>query len=160
MCDHGRMTETLSPQGAALAGLMFEALRLGGALAQAGDALMAPIGLTAARWQVLATVAHLAEPQTVAGLARALSLTRQSVQRVVGEMAAAGLLTLADNPSHRRARLVVLTPAGAELAARAEARREPWTEALARGCAAEDLTTAEAVLRALRERLARAADPG
>lgn len=149
------MMESPTPEGAALARLMFEALRLGGALALAGDALMAPLGLTAARWQLLATVAHLAEPQTVASLARALSLTRQSVQRLVNELAGEGLLELIDNPAHRRARLVRLLPAGEAVLARAEARRLPWTEALAAGLGGADFATAETLMRALRRQLDR-----
>lgn len=150
------MTEIPSRQGAALAGLMFEALRLGGALAQAGDALMAPLGLTAARWQLLATIDYLAEPQTVSGLARALSLTRQSVQRLVNEMARDGLLELADNPAHRRARLVRLCDAGRAILTQAEASRLPWTETLAAALPAADFANAEAVMRRLRRELDRA----
>jgi DNA-binding MarR family transcriptional regulator len=52
-------------------------------------------------------------PRTVASAARRLGLARQSVQRVVDDLVAAGQLVLRDNPDHARAPLVALTGAGA-----------------------------------------------
>jgi len=51
-------------------------------------------------------------PMTVPQMGRAQSLSRQFVQRMVNEAAAAGLVDLVDNPAHRRSRLVRLTAAG------------------------------------------------
>ena len=53
--------------------------RLNGQLLGLAEELTRPVGLTAARWQVLGAV--LRTPLTVAGIARAMGLTRQSVQR-------------------------------------------------------------------------------
>ncbi len=50
-----------------------------GLLTAAGDVLARPAGQTSARWQVLAAVEDA--PATVADVARALGLARQSVQR-------------------------------------------------------------------------------
>src|SRR6185295_2910219 len=52
-------------------------------------------------------------PQTVPQLARARPVARQRIQRLVDELAAAGLVELVDNPHHRRSRLVRLTARGA-----------------------------------------------
>lgn len=46
-------------------------------------------------------------PETTARLARNTGLTLQSVQRVVNEMVADGMLTLKVNPYHKRAKLVL-----------------------------------------------------
>jgi DNA-binding MarR family transcriptional regulator len=137
----------------ALGRMFFEALRFGSALTAAGEALVAPVGLSPARWQVLATSAYLTGPCTVADLARRLALTRQSVQRVVNDLAAAGLVVLADNPDHARARLVAPTAQGRAVLARAEALRRPWTAALAEGLTTEEIGAAATLLRRLRQRL-------
>ena len=101
---------TRTPAGDAFSGLAFRVLRLAGLLEAAGDALARPAGQSAARWQVLAAVEE--QPASVAGIARALGLARQSVQRVADALEAGGLVAYEDNPRHRRARLVRLTTEG------------------------------------------------
>jgi DNA-binding MarR family transcriptional regulator len=147
------MTEPNAAETEALGALIFEILRTGNALVVAGDALMAPLGLTSARWQVLGTLAHTG-PQTVSDLARRLSLSRQSVQRVVDQMAGAGLLVARPNPAHRRAPLIALTAAGAALQAQAEARRLGWTADLAARLDTADAADAARLMRRLRQALA------
>jgi DNA-binding MarR family transcriptional regulator len=55
---------------------------------------------------------HRNGPMTVPQMGRAQSLSRQFVQRMVNDAAAAGLVELVDNPAHRRSRLVRLTGPG------------------------------------------------
>ena len=74
--------------------LMLETFRFNGRLLQAGDALVADIGLTSARWQVLGAIALSPVPLPVAHIARNMGLSRQGVQRLVGEMTKDGLLRL------------------------------------------------------------------
>lgn len=137
----------------AMGRLIFEALRTAAALEAAGAALVAPLGLTPARWQVLATLVWLDRPETVAGLARRLSLARQSVQRVVNDMVEAGQVEMTENPADRRAKLAVPTETGRALAAKAETLRQPWTAGLAEGLDAATSAEAAARLAALRRRL-------
>src|ERR1700690_4494022 len=92
--------------------LIIETFRLNGRLLAAGDALVAPLGLTTARWQVLGAIALSPTPLPVAHLARNMGLTRQAVQRLVNEMTDDGLVRLAPNPHHQRAKLVLLTARG------------------------------------------------
>jgi DNA-binding MarR family transcriptional regulator len=84
--------------------------RLNGQFLALADELARPAGLTAARWQVLGAV--LREPLTVAGIARSMGITRQSVQRLADILADEGLLEYVPNPSHRRAKLVRVTDEG------------------------------------------------
>jgi DNA-binding MarR family transcriptional regulator len=133
--------------------LILELFRLNGRLLAAGDRLVADLGLTSARWQVLGAVALAVAPMPVAWIARDMGLTRQAVQRVVNELISDGTLALALNPHHRRAKLVVLTDKGAMLYQAVETRRVPWTRALADGLAPRSLASALTTLRALRERL-------
>src|SRR6201994_3076837 len=86
----------------AFSDLVVRVFRLNGALTAAGDALAQPDGQTSARWRVLAAVEH--EPMTVAQIARAWSLARQSVQRVADLLERDGLVTYEPNPAPRRAR--------------------------------------------------------
>ena len=146
------MTETPSETGVLAGRTILEVLRLAGRLTLAGNDLVGGLGLTAARWQVLASAAE--ELRTVAGVARSVGLARQSVQRVVNDLAAEGLVTLADNPADRRTRLVVVTAEGAQ----GHRLRVPWTEALAEGFTPEELAATEQVLSRLRARLDRGTD--
>lgn len=133
--------------------LIFEILRLANRLGDAGGALIADLGLTPARWQVLGTLRFLGRPETVAGLARRLGLARQSVQRVADDLRRAGLVERIANPADRRAPLLRMTDAGRAAAEEAEARRQPWTADLAAALEGRDITEAEAVLATLRKAL-------
>ena len=135
--------------------LILETFRLNGALLEAGDALVAPLGLTSARWQVLGAIAAAPAPLPVAHIARNMGLSRQAVQRLVNEMARDRLVRLADNPHHQRARLVLMTERGRTAFDDAMARQRPWARKLARGLSAAQLTEACRVLRAVRDRLER-----
>ena len=143
----------LSRNGELAGRTIFEVLRLQGRLLASGDALMERLGLTSARWQILGTIAFLGKPQTVANLARLMGLSRQSVQRVANELALEGQLKFVDNPAHKRAKLMALTPAGHYKAKAAEELRVPWTEALAGHCKGADFGAAAEALAALRKAL-------
>ena len=84
--------------------------RLNGQFLALAEELARPAGLTAARWQVLGAV--LTTPLPVAGIARAMGITRQSVQRLADILVAEGLAEYLPNPSHRRAKLLQPTEAG------------------------------------------------
>ncbi|WP_308342404.1 MarR family winged helix-turn-helix transcriptional regulator [Streptomyces sp. MW-W600-10] len=90
--------------------------RLNGQFLSVADELARPGGLTAAWWQVLGAV--LPEPLPVAGIARAMGITRQSVQRIADLLVERGLAEYAENPAHRRAKLLRVTGAGREAVSR------------------------------------------
>lgn len=134
--------------------LVLEVFRLNGALIAAGDALVAPLDLTSARWQVLGAITDSGGGLPTAGIARNMGLTRQSVQRVVDDLFAQGLVQFAPNPHHKRAKLVRLTPEGMVAFAAASARWAPLAEALASAVGAPALEAAADVLHHLRAALA------
>jgi DNA-binding MarR family transcriptional regulator len=142
-----------SAEGEALSRLVVQIFRLDGALTAAGDALARPAGQTSARWRVLAALEH--EPLTVAQIARAWSLARQSVQRVADTLEHDGLLAYEDNPSHRRAKLARLTPAGRAALARIQAAQQAWADDLGKRIGTTDLDTANDVLGRLLAEIAR-----
>ena len=65
-----------------LTDLIVETFRLNGRLLAAGDGLVADLGLTSARWQVLGAIAASPVPLPVASIARNMGLSRQGVQRL------------------------------------------------------------------------------
>ena len=142
-----------SPAGAAATALILESFRFHGALILAGDALTAELGLTSARWQVIGAIALASAPLPVAQIARNMGRARQSVQRVVNELVAAGLLAFAANPNHRRAKLVRLTDAGQTAYRATVARQVPWANDLAADLTPDAIAAALRVLQALRHRL-------
>ena len=150
------VTRRHTPSGEALTDLVLAVFRLNGRLLAAGDRLVADLGLTSARWQVLGAIALSPAPQPVAWLARDMGLNRQGVQRLVNEMRDDGLVELRPNPHHRRAHLVVLTRRGQDAFAAATALQVPWANALAKGMSPEDLAAASRTVKVLSERLEKA----
>jgi DNA-binding MarR family transcriptional regulator len=142
-----------TPSGEAVTDLILEVFRLNGRLLAAGDRLVAPLGLTSARWQVLGAVAMAPHPGPVPHLARAMGLSRQNVRRIADDLAAAGLLRFAPNPHHRRAKLVLLTERGREVFAAARRLQAPWADGLGDGLDPGEVRAALDTLRALRARL-------
>ncbi|WP_405831257.1 MULTISPECIES: MarR family winged helix-turn-helix transcriptional regulator [unclassified Streptomyces] len=126
--------------------------RLNGQFLSVSEELARPAGLTAAWWQVLGAV--LREPQSVAGIARTMGITRQSVQRIADLLVAKGLAEYAPNPAHRRAKLLRPTQEGHA----AVARIGPGHASLATRLAAELGDTAFAETVHVLERLTRALD--
>lgn len=146
-----RIRHTLS--GRAATTLIVDVFRLNARLLAAGDVLVARLGLTSARWQVLGAIAHSPTPQTVAQLARHMGVYRQGVQRIVNELVDEGFAEFRDNPHHRRAKLAVLTKKGRKAFVAVDRIQKPWANALARGIDAAALISASQVVGILRKRL-------
>jgi DNA-binding MarR family transcriptional regulator len=146
------MTSKLPPDDP-LTRLVLAVFRLNGAFIAAGDRLVRELDLTSARWQVLGAAADAATPQTAAGIARSMGLTRQSVHAIVRELVADGLLELAPNPHHQRAHLVVATERGARAHEAAMAREAVWAAELSRGLDPRRVADAAALLADILDRL-------
>lgn len=151
MSDARRIRRT--PSGEAFTELVLEVFRFNGSLIAAGNALCEGTGLTAARWQVLGAIAEAGEPVTVSDAARAMGLTRQTVQRLVDELENLGVVQRTDHPQHGRARLIEFTKKGAELYEQLRERQAPWANATAGRLPAKDIAAATELLRELRKRL-------
>lgn len=128
---------------------MADVYELAGASRDTSERIARELGQTAARWHVMSVVSEAA--LTVPAIARRLGLARQSVQRVVNDLAGAGLTTLEENPDHRRSPLVSLTDAGRqvleELFRRSDATRAAQIDRA--GVSITDLDEARQVIRSL-----------
>lgn len=88
-------------------------------------------------------------PMTVPQMGRTQSLSRQFVQRMVNDAAAAGLVELVDNPAHRRSRLVGLTDRGRARIAAVVERESARLRAVGGQLTGRDVDTCLRVLRHL-----------
>ncbi|MEU9266284.1 MarR family transcriptional regulator [Streptomyces sp. NPDC048251] len=121
--------------------------RLNGQFLAVAEELAGPAGLTAARWQVLGAV--LGDPLPVSGIARAMGITRQSVQRVADLLVEHGLAEYRPNPAHRRAKLLAPTEAGRAAVARIDPGHEALADRLAEAFGQAELAEAVHVLERL-----------
>lgn len=113
-------------------------------LTAAGELLAKRAGQTLARWLVLESVQS--EPATVAEIARRMGQARQGVQRHADLLAHEGLASYIENPRHRRANLLSITPDGlAALEVIQQAQRE-WANRLGSEIGEDELDRASAVL--------------
>ncbi|GAB7103326.1 hypothetical protein JCM4814A_16400 [Streptomyces phaeofaciens JCM 4814] len=135
-----------------LSGSALGVFRLNGQFLAVAEELARPSGLTAARWQVLGAV--LREPLPVSGIARAMGITRQSVQRIADLLVERGLAEYRANPAHRRAKLLAPTGQGRAAIARIDPGHAAYADRLAAAYGEADLAAAVAAL----ERLSRVLD--
>jgi DNA-binding MarR family transcriptional regulator len=147
-----------TPAAAALTGLILDLFRLNSRMLASGDRLVAGLGLTSARWQILGTIVAAGRPQPVAWLARDLGANRQNVQRIVNDLVAEGLAVFEANPHHRRAQLVVLTDKGRGTYEAAMRLQVPWVNGLVEGLSVREIQAAHRVIAALRRKLEGADD--
>jgi DNA-binding MarR family transcriptional regulator len=148
-----------TPAGDAVTNLILDLFRLNNRLLTAGDRLVAHLGLTSARWQILGAIVHAERPQPVAWLARDLGANRQNVQRIINDLHEEGLVAFAPNPHHRRAQLVVLTDNGRQAYDTAIRLQIPWVDALSDGLLVKDIEVAHRTIAALRKKLERNDEP-
>jgi DNA-binding MarR family transcriptional regulator len=142
-----------TPAGDAVTRVILDLFRLNNQFLTAGDRLVARLGLTSARWQILGAIVAAERPQPVAWLARDLGANRQNVQRIINDLHEAGLVAFEVNPHHRRAQLVVLTDKGKQMFDAAERLQVPWVDSLSEGLVVKDIDTAHRVITALRQKL-------
>jgi DNA-binding MarR family transcriptional regulator len=142
-----------TPAGEALTNVMLDLFRLSSLLLTAGDRLVARLGLTSARWQILGAIVYAQRPQPVAWLARDLGANRQNVQRIVNDLRKEGLVSFEVNPHHRRAHLVVLTDKGRRSFDAAMELQAPWINSLSDRLSVKDIETVHRVVTTLRKKL-------
>jgi len=132
--------------------LIGEMLRAGLQLASARNAVLTGFGLTGAKLRLLKMMRRLPVPLTVSELARAMNVTRQTVQATASALEAADLVRLTLNMRNRKAPLVVLTTLGQIRLEECLRVEERWIADLTRGFDERVVAQTEWVLRTVRER--------
>jgi DNA-binding MarR family transcriptional regulator len=117
-----------TPAGDAFTALLGQVIGLTRRFTTAGEALAKPAGQTLARWLVLETIQD--RPATVAQIARTLHLARQGVQRLADLLVRDGLAAYENNPAHRRAKLLRITPQGRTALRTIQTAQAAWADAL------------------------------
>ena len=147
-----RSTER-TPAADAVTNLVLDLFRVNNLLLAEGDRLVAGLGLTSARWEILGAITYEERPQPVAWLARDLGANRQNVQRIVNDLQKMGFVAFEPNPHHRRAKLVALTAKGKQAFDAAMRLQAPRINKLSEGLSVKDVETTHRVMLALRKRL-------
>jgi|TARA_B110000263_G_C15152538_1_gene438576 DNA-binding MarR family transcriptional regulator len=129
--------------------LALSVFRLNGFLVAEGDAMTHNLGLTSARWKVIAVIALSNAGMTVPGIARVLGQSRQAVQRITDVMVEDGLLEYMPNPRHKRSGLVILSARGRDAYVQLREIQDPWAIEKTADIPIEDLATALDVVRKL-----------
>jgi DNA-binding MarR family transcriptional regulator len=140
----GAQPPSRTPAGDAFTALLGQVIGLTRRFTTAGEALAKPAGQTLARWLVLETIQD--KPATVAQIARTLHLARQGVQRLADVLVRDGLAVYQDNPAHRRAKLVRLTPEGRTALRTIHTAQAAWADALGAKIGGEELRQAGILL--------------
>ncbi|MFG1946021.1 MarR family winged helix-turn-helix transcriptional regulator [Nonomuraea sp. NPDC048826] len=130
--------------------------RLHGRFLEMSELLARPAGLTAAWWQVLGAV--LREPLPAAGIARAMGMTRQGVQRVADLLVEKGLAEYRPNPAHKRAKLLTPTEEGRAAIAKINPGHRELSEQLTAELGVDGLRACLESLRQLNDTMERITD--
>jgi DNA-binding MarR family transcriptional regulator len=133
--------------------LVLELFRFNGVLVFVGDRMTKALGLSTARWQTLGAMAMEEKLLTVAEIARAMGLQRQSVQRTVNDLIRTGMVTTRENPNHQRARLISFTAKGRAAFESTVALQIEWSNETAAALPAAQLSAVLKSLRTLRANL-------
>jgi DNA-binding MarR family transcriptional regulator len=130
-----------TPAGDAFTSFLGQVIGLTRRFTTAGEALAKPAGQTLARWLVLET-----HPATVAQIARSLLLARQGVQRLADVLVRDGLAAYENNPAHRRAKLLRITPPGLTALRTIQTAQATWADAVGAKVGEEELRQASILL--------------
>jgi DNA-binding MarR family transcriptional regulator len=133
-----------TPAGDALTDLIGQVVQLIRRFSVAGEALAKPAGQTLARWLLLESID--AAPATVAQIARTMHVARQSVQRLADVLVRDGFAVYRDNPAHRRAKLLAITPRGRSALRTIQAAQAAWSDRMGAELGQAELRRASAVL--------------
>ena len=142
-----------TPAGDAFTAFLGQVIGLTRRFTTAGEALAKPAGQTLARWLVLETIQD--KPATVAQIGRGLHLARQGVQRLADVLVRDGLAAYEDNPAHRRAKLLRITPHGRRALRTIQTAQAAWADALGAKIGEEELRQASILLDRVLQALGR-----
>jgi len=125
----------------------------------AADALTADFELSHASAWPLLMISRLGDRVRPSQVADAVGIEPPSLVRIIDQLVAAGLVLRQDDASDRRARILALTPEGAQMAARLEKALIPFRRELFKDMPQADVEAAVRVLIKLDQVLAERSAP-
>jgi DNA-binding MarR family transcriptional regulator len=129
--------------------VVLEIFKVEGMLNNEGDRLSKEFGLTSSRWKILGAVSMSESLLTVPQIARTMGQSRQAVQRLVDVMSKDDLLKQVENPNHKRAKYIELTPKAEKLYNKLDKKQVLWAEQCSSGITKSELETTLNVLNKL-----------
>lgn len=148
------MTDRTLPEYDPLTEIMLCVFRLNGRLLEKGDEMVAPLGLSSARWQVLGAIALAERPLTIPQIAELMGITRQGALKQLKRLEDDGFVARSTNPRHERSSLYGLTTKGEKAYRQAEKLQAAWVDDLSAVLSLDDLKRTRKTLDAIFERLA------
>lgn len=139
-------------EGRMFTDIVLDIFKLSGLLVVEGDRLTKELGLTSARWKVLGALSSFDKPMTVAQIAHTMGQSRQGVQRITDSMAKEGIVNYQNNPHHKRAKLIFLTPKGKKIYKMLDQIQVPWANQIAADMSLEHLEKTLYTLRNMIQR--------
>jgi len=140
-------------QSEVLTEIIVEIFRLNARLLEKGNQMVAPLGMTSARWQVLGALALSGKAMSCPQIAAAMGISRQGAQKQLNLALEDKLLAVLENPRKLRSPLYELTTAGQEAYSNAMGLQAAWSKALSRGITLSDWQITLSVVRELDARL-------
>ena len=147
------MSTAKQTQGDVLTDIMLEIFRINTHLLDKGNQMVAPLGMTSARWQILGAIALSGKAATCPQIAASMGVTRQGAQKQLNLAYEDKLVKIQDNPRNLRSPLYELTSAGQAAYDAAMKLQTQWSKTLVRGITQSDWQTTLNVLRELDARL-------
>ncbi|MGR5559785.1 MarR family winged helix-turn-helix transcriptional regulator [Vibrio fortis] len=120
--------------------VVLEIFKVSGLLNTEGDRMSEEFGLSSARWKILGAIEKSEAPLTVPEIGRAMGQSRQASQRIVDVMVKDGMVIFIDNPSHKRAKHVILTEEGKRIYDLLDNKQAFWATKAANELSREELT--------------------
>jgi len=142
----------LAPKEAALVGVIDEVTRGHFALGRLAEKIHHEGVSSSGRRALLRNLIELG-PRTVPELARMRPVSRQFIQTLVDALVADGLVVLADNPAHKRSKLVRISAKGRRVYRDMRKRETPVAAWLGAGFSRAELEAGYDFLRRFRDRV-------
>ncbi len=119
--------------------IVLATFRVSGLFNAEGDQMTEEFGLSSARWKIMGAIEKSEEKLTVPEIGRVMGQSRQASQRLVDVMANDGLVEYIENPSHKRAKHVLLTGEGKRIYTLLDEKQAVWAAAAASELSREEL---------------------
>lgn len=132
--------------------LVLSTRRLFQQLRTVSDELLEDTGINASQRAVLEFLMEN-QPQTVSGMAREKSVSRQHIQILVNDLSALKLIKLQDNPAHKRSPLITITEQGKNLFKKIVRKESKILEILADKFSEKDIAVSIRTLNSLSDYL-------